>query len=255
MKKFLIAGNWKMNKTPSESVKFIEELGSGLVPKNLKDIEVLVCPPFTSLDRIRESIQPYEIRLGAQNCYYGESGAYTGEVSIPMLKDTGCEYIIIGHSERRQIFNESNEFVNKKVIAVLESGLKPIMCIGETLDERNQDKTFDILKEQLDQGLKDIDINKLDNLVIAYEPVWAIGTGISAEPPQIEEAHKWIRDYLGKQFGSATDSTMILYGGSMKPKNAESILALEGVNGGLIGGASIDPEAFLSIISIAESMV
>ncbi len=255
MKKFLIAGNWKMNKTPAESVKFVEELGSGLVPKNLKDMEVLVCPPFTSLDRIKEVIQPHEIHLGAQNCYHQGSGAFTGEISIPMLKDTGCEYIIIGHSERRHIFNESNDLINNKVNAVLEAGLKPIMCIGETLDERNQNKTFDILKEQIDKGLNGIDVNKLENLVFAYEPVWAIGTGISAEPPQIEEAHKWIRDYLSRQFGSVTEMTMILYGGSMKPKNAESILTLEGVNGGLIGGASLDPSSFLSIISIAESMV
>jgi triosephosphate isomerase len=193
--------------------------------------------------------------LGAQNCHFENSGAFTGEVAVPMLRYLDADYVICGHSERRHIFGETDGAVNKKIHAVIDGSLTPILCIGETLDERKQEKTFEVLKTQLDEGLKNVANGALLNVVIAYEPVWAIGTGESASRSQIDEAHAWIRKYFNDKIGGDAGQIMILYGGSMKPDNAEDILSIPDVNGGLIGGASLKAESFLSIIATAENLL
>ena len=254
MKKFLIAGNWKMNKDAMESELLAEEISQGLMEHNNPNVSVLLCPPFTSLSTVYSTIQGMPVSAGAQNCHFEESGAYTGEVSVPMIKHLRARYVIIGHSERREYFNESNQFINKKLKAILEHELKPILCIGETLEERESGKTFDVLKTQLDECLANTDENEIQNIVIAYEPVWAIGTGVSARPEQVSEAHKWIRNYLLGKYGEKANDTLILYGGSMKPENAKELLSIEDVNGGLIGGASLNSESFLGIIQTAVEL-
>lgn len=251
MKKILIAGNWKMNTNPFESKKLAEYIAGGINNKNLK-VKVLVCPPFTSLDAVSGVVNNTQVLLGAQNCHFEAKGAFTGEVSIPMLKYLGCSYVIIGHSERREYFNETNELVNKKTINALEREFKPIVCIGETLEERKTEKTFEVLEKQIREGLKNVSREQALNLTIAYEPVWAIGTGLAATPEQVQETHSFIRKLLKELFGGIGEDALILYGGSMKPENAKELLELKDVNGGLIGGASLKPESFLAIIASAQ---
>jgi triosephosphate isomerase len=252
MKNMLIAGNWKMNTNVFESQKLVEYiLGFLSSYKDLKS-KVLVCPPFTSLFTIGKMIDNTKLLLGAQNCYYEEKGAFTGEISIPMLEYCGVRYVIIGHSERRAYFNETDELINKKLLALLQHNLTPILCIGETLDERNRGETFQVLKNQLEQDLAEAPFTSINKIVIAYEPVWAIGTGVSASREQVVEAHDFLRSYLIEKYGENAKNVYLLYGGSLSEKNADEILSIENVNGGLIGGASLKGESFTEIIKIAE---
>ncbi len=249
MSKYLIAGNWKMNTNISEAKKLISELKSDVTFKN--DVEMLVCPPFTHLYLISELISDTSIKLGAQNSYYEGSGAFTGEVSNDMLKSVGSDYVILGHSERREIFNESNAIINQKVKSSLNSGLNVILCIGESESCREKGETNQVLENQLTESL--LDIEDTQYLTIAYEPIWAIGTGKSATSEIISETHLFIKSYLNNHYKG--NSIKILYGGSMKPENAESILQIESVDGGLVGGASLSADSFSSIYNIASNLV
>lgn len=239
MRRPLIAANWKMNKTIPEARDFLNTF----IPSadGIDDIEIVIAPPFTALYPVAEIIKGSNIRLSAQNVFYEEKGAYTGEVSPLMLKDVGCDYVIIGHSERRQYFGESDEVLNRKVKAALRNGLNVIFCIGETLKEREEGMTFDVLKRQVKEGLKDVD---LSGVIIAYEPVWAIGTGRTATPEQAQEAHAFIRGELKE----ISDSIRILYGGSVTPENIDSLMACPDVDGALVGGASLKPDSFERIV-------
>lgn len=254
MKRMLIAGNWKMNTLPTDGASLATSLKNSLANRKLH-AEVLVCPPYTSLSAVADVIKGTDIMLGSQNCYYEEKGAYTGEVSPQMLMFLGCSNIIIGHSERRTIFNETDELINKKALAILKAGLRPIICIGETLEQRKNNQTFSILERQIADDFNGIDNKYIEKIVVAYEPVWAIGTGLAATTEQVQEAHAFIRLQLSNIFGDSASSIIILYGGSLNDQNAESLLELKDVNGGLIGGASLKSESFLSIINTAENIL
>lgn len=254
MKKIFIAGNWKMNTRPDQAENLVKDILFGLQDKKINS-EIIVCPPFTNLYHVSTIIGGSKIKLGAQNCFYETQGAFTGEISIPMLKYFNVEYIIVGHSERRTYFGETDELINKKAKAILENNIKPIICIGETLTERQQGRTYEILFNQLDKCLKDLTTDELKNLIIAYEPVWAIGTGISATKEQIEEAHNKIKEYIGKLFNVSNNDIVLQYGGSVTAQNSNEILSIENVNGALIGGASLKSDIFLKIIEIAETIV
>lgn len=241
----IVAGNWKMHKTPAEGRDFIENFVNLML--NIEDMEVIFCPPFSALFNIDVVLKATPYKLGAQNCHWENKGAFTGEVSVNMLVNCGVDYIIVGHSERRHIFNETNEWINKKVKAVLNGGLKPILCIGETLDQRKSNETKDVLFYQLKEGLNGVE--KLDDVVIAYEPVWAIGTGETATTEQVSEAHKWVRDILSDLYSQdIANITSILYGGSVKPENAGELFEIKDVNGFLIGGSSLKIDSFKEII-------
>ncbi|MDR0926745.1 MAG: triose-phosphate isomerase [Ignavibacteria bacterium] len=253
MRNYLIAGNWKMNTTISEA-RDLAKAVSKSAPHN-GNVIVLGCPPFVNIQAVAEIAKGTHLKVGAQNCYFEKKGAYTGEVSIDMLKAIGCDYIIIGHSERRAIFCESNELINKKVIAILASGLTPILCIGETLDERNAGKTFDVLKTQLDGCLAGVAVEDIPKVVVAYEPVWAIGTGVSATSNEVSEAHAWLRNYFVDKCGDFTAKKIyLLYGGSLSDANAKETLAIDNVDGGLIGGAALVAEKFITIINTAVEL-
>jgi triosephosphate isomerase len=254
MKPMLIAGNWKMNTIPSEAVELTNAIINGIGEKKLSST-VLICPPYTNLYPVSQICKNSSVNLGAQNCYFKPSGAFTGEISIPMIKSLNCTYIIIGHSERRTYFNETDELINTKAMAILDAGLIPVICLGETLEERQSNRTFEILKRQLSVGLNNIDIKFADNIVIAYEPVWAIGTGLTASIEQIDESHKFIRNFLITQFSDKANNIPILYGGSVNSENSMQILAVADVNGALIGGASLKADSFLSIINDAEKVL
>ena len=246
MIKSIVAGNWKMNKTPKNGELFISEVLASV--NEISNIDIIFCPPFTGLSNI--DIAP-PFYLGAQNCYFKDSGAYTGEISLSMLLECNVEYVIIGHSERRQIFNEKNDSINKKVLKVIESGIKPILCVGETIDEMNSGKAFDIIKEQLTSGLNHI--KSLRNIIIAYEPVWAIGTGLTAHAEQINKVHTFIREILSQLFDEKeSKNTPILYGGSVNSANANELISIDGVNGFLIGGASLDVVKFSEVVKIVN---
>lgn len=247
MKRYLIAGNWKMNFVSQEATNFVQALKSKISNFWLDNVEVLLCVPFTNLHPIKQLADGNLFSIGAQNMHYELKGAYTGEISAPMLVDAGCEYVILGHSERRQYFKEDNEILTKKLITALNNGLKPIFCIGETIDQRQSGQTFDVLEYQL-QVLKAIQQEQLKNITIAYEPVWAIGTGLNANSEQITEAHQWIDTFIRNNFGK---ELRILYGGSMNDGNAEEILKCNNVSGGLIGGASLKIDQFTNIIQTA----
>jgi len=243
--KRLIAGNWKMNKTPSETRAYLE----AFLPKvrDYEDREVLLCPPFTSLCVAGELLKNSPVKLGAQNCHYEDGGAYTGEVSIPMLKELGCEYVIVGHSERRHLFGESDELINKKVVACLEKGVRPILCVGEKKEEREAGLTFKVVETQIRLALSGVE-ELTDKLDVAYEPVWAIGTGVPATPEDAAEVHAFIRSLLKEINPEGKGETRILYGGSVKPENASRFLEKKEIDGLLVGGASLDPESFLQIV-------
>ena len=247
MRKKIVAGNWKMNtllKDGMELAKSVEKLEK----EKLSDALVIIAPPFTHLSKVRQLIE--NVKLSAQDCASEPSGAYTGEVSPEMLVSSGVEYVIIGHSERRAYYNEDNELLNKKVKLALSAGLKPIYCCGEVLEERETGKLFDVVKEQLKVGLKDLTTDEISQVIIAYEPVWAIGTGVVASPDQAQEMHKFIRDLLVELFdGQVAEEMSILYGGSCKPSNAEVLFANPDVDGGLIGGASLNAEDFIAIVN------
>jgi len=247
MRKKIVAGNWKMNtllKEGMELAKAVEKLEK----EKSSDALVIVAPPYTHLSRVKELIQG--VKLSAQNCASEESGAYTGEVSPDMLKSVGVEYVILGHSERRAYYGEDDLLLNKKTKLALSKGLKPIFCCGEVLEEREGGKLYDVIREQISVGLKDLSKEDMAQVVIAYEPVWAIGTGVVATPDQAQEMHKFIRDLLAELFDEEVASdTTILYGGSCKPSNAAELFANPDVDGGLIGGASLKAEDFLGIVN------
>jgi triosephosphate isomerase len=243
----IIAGNWKMNKTIDEALALVKEIHDGL--SNPPEAEIIVAPIFTALNKIAEFLQDSFISVAAQNMFWEDTGAYTGEISGLFAKDAGAEYVIIGHSERRQYFNETNEMVNKKIKAALKHQLIPIMCVGETLQQREANQVEEIVHQQITQGLNGFAATDIDKLIIAYEPVWAIGTGKTATPAQAEEAHVIIRNLIAKQFGNELAAKMrILYGGSVKPANSKELLALENIDGALIGGASLKADDFIEII-------
>jgi len=242
----LIAGNWKMNLTLEGSVSLLKGLAQGVGPEAP---EVIVAPPFTALPVAAEVLKGTKISLAGQNVHWEEKGAFTGEISVAMLKDVGCRSAIIGHSERRQFFGESDETVNKRLAATLKGGLLPIVCVGETLAEREEQRTWKVLETQLTGALKGFAPADLAPLVIAYEPVWAIGTGKTATPDQAQEAHLFIRKTVAKLYSEELASGMrILYGGSVKPGNIDELMSQEDLDGALVGGASLKAEDFLRII-------
>ncbi|MBU1523413.1 MAG: triose-phosphate isomerase [Candidatus Omnitrophica bacterium] len=250
MRKPIIAGNWKMNKTIKEALELINSLKRELV--YIEGVDIIVCPPYTALSDASEILMDSNIKLGAQDVYWEHSGAFTGEVSALMLKDVGCEYVILGHSERRKYFFETDEAVNKKIKTSLSVGLTPICCVGETLDEREEEKTFDIIKRQLQGALKDLSQEDISRLVIAYEPVWAIGTGKTATPAQAEEVHKFIRTWLESRYSYQTSQDLrILYGGSVKPSNTKELMREDDIDGALVGGASLESVTFIEIVKNA----
>lgn len=247
MRKPLIAGNWKMYKTINEAITLANGIKRQLL--DFKDVDIVLCPPFTALASVYEVIMDTDIVLGAQDLFWEKEGAFTGEVSSIMLKDCGCEFVIIGHSERRQYFFEDDAAVNKKIRAALSVGLIPICCIGETLKEREEDKTIAVVENQLKGCLKDLEVDELQRLTIAYEPLWAIGTGVNATPQQAEEVQKFIREFIAKNFSLGVAGIMrILYGGSVKPANIKELMHQEDIDGALVGGASLDVDSFVQIV-------
>ena len=241
----MVAGNWKMNKTPAEGRSFLTKIVNLLL--DIKRTAVIFCPPFPGLFGLDKLLEGTGFYLGAQNCHWEKQGAFTGEVSPQMLKTCGVEYVIVGHSERRHVFGESDEWINQKVQAVLECGMKPIFCIGETSQERKKVETRSVLERQLTKGLSVI--KSMEKVILAYEPVWAIGTGENAFPEQVEEANKIIRSWIGNFYGGErADKVPILYGGSVNPENTEELIRTDGTDGFLIGGASLDVESFCSIV-------
>jgi len=246
-----IAGNWKMNKTVAEAISLVRELKTLL--SDLKGVEVAVAPPYPSLDAVRKEIEGTSIRLAAQNVFWEEKGAYTGEVSPLMLKEVGCEYAIIGHSERRQYFGETDETVSRRLRAALRQGLKPIFCIGETLKEREGGRAFSVIGTQIEGGLKGLGGDDLARFVIAYEPVWAIGTGKTATPEQAEEVHRFIRKELERLYSrEIAGEIRIQYGGSVTPENIKALMSQEDIDGALVGGASLKAEVFAKVVRFQE---
>jgi triosephosphate isomerase len=251
MRKKVIAGNWKMNNDLSESQSLISKLITGLSNEKV-NCDVIVCPPYTSLSEANSLLKNSVIKLGAQNMYFEENGAFTGEISASMLKSTGCEYVILGHSERRTIFGETDQVINKKIIKALQSGLLPIFCVGETLQERESDETNNIIKRQITEGLKNISSADMQKIIIAYEPVWAIGTGKTASPQQAEDVHAFIRGLVKSLYSNEiADELVIQYGGSVKPDNAKELLSQKDIDGALVGGACLKSESFIGIIKAA----
>lgn len=254
MRRLIIAGNWKMNKTISEAEVLAKELKMQF--KDTTDIEIVLCPPFTALSSISQIIDETNIELGAQNMYYEPEGAFTGEISPLMLKDLGVKFVIIGHSERRQYFGETNETVNKKVKAAFKYGLVPIMCVGENLSEREENMTFEVLNGQIENGLKELYDVDLTKLIIAYEPVWAIGTGRTATPEVAQEAQRFIRRKLAEIFSKdIADNIRIQYGGSVKPQHAKDLLSEPDIDGALVGGASLDARDFAEIVNMGRMVL
>ncbi|MCX5726283.1 MAG: triose-phosphate isomerase [Candidatus Saganbacteria bacterium] len=243
MRKPVIAGNWKMNCNIAEA----ETLVSGLIPlaKDTKDREIVICPPFTALFAVSRLLNGTNIALGGQDLFFEEKGAFTGEISAKMLKDIECKYVIIGHSERRQYFHETDETVNKKIFAALKHDLSPIVCIGEALQQREKGETFKIIERQIKEGFKKLEIENWKLVIIAYEPIWAIGTGKTATPEQAEEVHAFIRKLLPKE---VSNDIRILYGGSVKPDNIKDLMAKPDIDGALVGGASLDADSFSKIV-------
>ena len=252
-RKPFIAGNWKMNKTASDA----KELTEALTAKSdlIQASTAVLCPPFTVLNAVAGVIESSPYHLGGQNVFWERSGAFTGEVSPPMLRAVGCEYVIVGHSERRQYFGETDASVNRKIKAAQISNLIPIVCVGETLQDREDGKTHDIIKKQITGVLAGLDENAVRSLVIAYEPVWAIGTGMNAEPKDADAVHAYIRELISELYSpEVAENLIILYGGSVNDENAQNLLGMENIDGALIGGASLKPESFLRIIETAESL-
>lgn len=253
MRTKIIAGNWKMNKDFRQTEELIEGLKKA-VDFDLKGVKVILCPPFTSLELANRLVRGTPFAIGGQNMYFEDEGAYTGEVAPGMLKSVGCQYVILGHSERRQIFGETDEYVNKKVKKALAAGLTPIVCVGETLQQREQNITEKIVTAQVRGVLKDISAGNAEKLILAYEPVWAIGTGKNATPQQAEEVHLLIRKLLSDLFGAATaDRVIIQYGGSVKADNAADLLWQPNVDGALVGGACLKADSFSAIIRAATA--
>jgi len=249
----MIAGNWKMNLTLVEAAQLVKAIADGI--KGLGGVEVLVAPPFTTLLRVKEAIGKAPILLSGQDMHWEAQGAFTGEVSASMLADAGCTHVILGHSERRTLFGETDEVVDRKAAAAVKKGIIPIVCIGETLEEREKGLTFQIIERQLKFSLKSFREGKNLPLttVLAYEPVWAIGTGRTATPEQAQEVHQFIRQWLKAQFGERTAQAIrILYGGSVKPDNVRDLMSKPDIDGALVGGASLKPESFLPVVRFSE---
>lgn len=250
LRKAVIAGNWKMNKTPSEAKTLIEEIKPLVADA---DCDVVVCVPFVDLGTALDATAGSNIKVGAENCHWAESGAFTGEISAQMLKEMGVEYVIIGHSERRQYFGETDVTVSKRVRAALDNGLTVILCVGELLEERQQSITFEVVRKQLKIALAGVSEAELERVIIAYEPVWAIGTGLTATPEQADEVNGAIRALVAELYNqTAADKLVVQYGGSMNAKNAAELLAKEHVDGGLIGGASLKAPDFAVIVGAAS---
>ena len=246
MRKKIVAGNWKMNTLPAEGVELAKEIAAG--KHTVCDcVNFIVCPPFTHLSEVVKTLKGTAIAVGAQNCAAEAKGAYTGEVAASMIAALGCEYVILGHSERRQYYGETSETLNKKMEQAYANNLVPIYCVGENLAERETDKHFDVVKAQIEEVVYNLTPEQFAKLVIAYEPVWAIGTGKTATAEQAQEIHAYIRKVLAAKFGAAAEECPILYGGSCKPSNAAEIFSKEDVDGGLIGGAALKAEDFLGI--------
>ena len=246
MRKPIIAGNWKMFKTTGEALELVRQLKVALA--DVDSVEIVVSPPFTALATVVGELKGSNISVAAQNMYWEESGAYTGEVSPLMLKDIGCTQVIIGHSERRQFFNETDTTVNKKVKAALKAGLTPIVCVGETLEEREFGATMKIVERQIREGLEGLAPQEMEKIVIAYEPVWAIGTGKTATPQQAEEVHHLISSIIAQSAGGVARNIRILYGGSVKPDNIDEFMAQPDIDGALVGGASLQADLFVRIV-------
>ncbi|MCP9446119.1 MAG: triose-phosphate isomerase [Nitrospira sp.] len=254
MRSLLIVGNWKMNKTPSEAAAFLRAVGPRLPASPA--VEFVVAPPFTALESARTALgSSSPIQLGAQNMFWEDHGPYTGEVSAPMLKDLGCRYVILGHSERRTVFGERDEWIHKKIRAALAHDLKPIVCIGESSAQREQERTEEVLRQQLNGGLGDLPSQAMTGITIAYEPIWAIGTGKAATADQAANAHQAIRNFLEDRWSAdIAQSTRILYGGSVTPDNVGTFLQSEQIDGALIGGACLHVESFVTIAAVARTI-
>jgi len=247
----VIAGNWKMHFTASEAVAFVREL----IPScgGNKDVEVVVAPPFTALYSVAEALKGSGMGVAAQNCHHELKGAFTGEVSVPMLKEVGCGYVIIGHSERRQFFCETDDTVNRKLAAVMAGGLVPIVCVGETLEQREKADAFKVIDGQLAGGLSQVGPQQMSGIILAYEPVWAIGTGKTASPEQAQEVHASIRGWLTKTYGSAiAEQVRIQYGGSVKPDNVRELMSCADIDGALVGGASMKADSFAALVNYSK---
>ena len=249
MRKNIVAGNWKMNTTVPEGLALAKEVIEAL-KANKANCDVVICVPFTHLVPVAEAIDANVLGLGAENCADHKSGAYTGEVSAPMVASTGAQYVILGHSERRQYYGETSETLREKVALALENGLKPIFCIGEVLEERENGTYNDVVRKQVEEGLFNLSAEDFGKIILAYEPVWAIGTGKTATADQAEDMHAFIRSVIAEKYGKeVADNTSILYGGSCKPSNAAELFAKPDVDGGLIGGASLKCADFMGIVS------
>jgi len=247
MRKIIIAGNWKMNKTALEAIDLVTMLKRDL--NDVSEVDMVVCPPSVALSDVHDILNESSIGLGAQNLHWEDSGAFTGELSAGMIKDVGAQYVIIGHSERRQYFGETNETVNKKIRSALKGGLTPIVCVGEVLEERESGKAFDVIKKQCEESLAGLTAEEMGKMILAYEPVWAIGTGKTATPDQAQEVHKFIRELLSQVFGKDISAQVrIQYGGSVKPENTADLMSQEDIDGALVGGASLKSESFVGII-------
>lgn len=251
MRRAVIAGNWKLFKSVGEATELVNNL-KPLVAAN-SAVDIVVAPVFTALSKVADTLSGSNVKLAAQNCYWEEEGAFTGEVSPKLLKDVGCDYVIIGHSERRQYFGETDETVRKKTAAALKAGLRAIVCVGETLEERESGVTFQVIEKQLAGALTGFSAAEFENIIIAYEPVWAIGTGKTASTEQAQEVHAFIRSLLLRFAGSETvDAVRILYGGSVKPDNVKSLMSQPDIDGALVGGASLNAESFAAIVNFAS---
>ena len=249
-RKKIIAGNWKMNKTSADGVTLVQDIVAAIGKQS--EVEVIVCPPFTAIEAAGKALEGSEVKLGAQNMHQEASGAFTGEVSAPMLRAIFATHVILGHSERRSYFGETDEGVNKKIHAAIKNQLRPIVCVGETLAERESGATLKVVQAQVERGLEGVSKDLAPTLIVAYEPVWAIGTGKVATTEQAQEVHAFIRGLLVKLFGeAAAQKVRILYGGSMKPSNAPELLAQKDIDGGLIGGASLEARSFVELVNAA----
>jgi triosephosphate isomerase (TIM) len=247
MRKPIIAGNWKMNKTLAEARSFVEEV-KGLVP-SADTVDSVICAPSLFLDCLADEAEGTSLAIGAQNMHFEESGAFTGEISPVMLKDLNVQYVILGHSERRELFGETDELVNQKTQAAFKHGLTPIVCVGETLDQREADNTKDVVKEQTEKGLSGLTDEQMKQTVIAYEPVWAIGTGKTASSEDANEVCAYIRSVVAEQFSQdVADAVRIQYGGSVKPDNIKELMSMSDIDGALVGGASLEPKSYLQLL-------
>ena len=252
MRKPFVAGNWKMNTDSQTSVELVERIASGFKETAGQDVTVAVCPPFVYLQSVAKALKSSGIAVGAQDIYFEPKGAFTGEISASMLKDVGCQYCLCGHSERRHVIGETDELINKKVAAAVVGGLLPILCVGELLEEREASQTNEVVTRQVKGGLAGLSTGKLQAVTIAYEPVWAIGTGLTATPEQAQEVHEFIRKLIGQMYNEEiAEEIRILYGGSVKPGNAAELMSQKDIDGSLVGGASMKADDFLAIIQAA----